>query len=322
MSITVLRAGTLSTLQDRGRHGWAALGVGAAGPMDDVAFRLANALVGNRADAVALELTWSGPRLRFDRDALVALTGADCDARIGDRALEGWRAVRIDAGGEFDCGRMRHGARAYLAIAGGIDAPASLGSAATDLNAGIGALGGRALRAGDVLDLAAAPTRAPPRTRAWSLDPQPWFDLHADAPIRMLRGSHAGLLDVSSQAGLFGMPFRIHADSNRVGLRLEGATLAFASPCETISEPVARGTVQLPPAGRPIVLMAEHPTTGGYPRVGQVAAIDLPRLAQRRPGDEVRFREIDLDEAQSRYLARERALARLLDWISLRLADD
>ena len=322
MSITVLRAGTLTTLQDRGRSGWAALGVGAGGPMDDVAFRLANALVGNRADAVALELTWSGPRLHFGRDALVALTGADCDARIADRALPGWRAVRIGAGSELDCGRMRRGARAYLAIAGGIDAPRMLGSAATDLNAGIGALGGRALHVGDVLDVAADTARAPARTRAWSLDPQPWFDLHADAPIRLLRGSHAGLLDASSQADLFGTPFRIHADSNRVGLRLDGATLSFESPCETISEPVARGTVQLPPAGRPIVLMAEHPTTGGYPRIGQVAAIDLPRLAQRRPGDEVRFREVDLDEAQSRYLARERALARLLDWISLRLADD
>lgn len=322
MSIAVLRAGTLTTLQDLGRRGWAALGVGASGPMDDVAFRLANALVGNPGNAVALELTWSGPRLRFEHDALVALTGADCDARVGERALPGWRTVRVDAGSEVDCGRMRHGARAYLAIAGGIVASEVLGSAAADLNAGIGALGGRALRTGDVLETAAAPTQAALRTRAWSLDPQPWFDLHADTPIRLLRGSHADLLCASSQADLFGTPFRIHADSNRVGLRLEGATLALEAPCETISEPVARGTVQLPPAGRPIVLMAEHPTTGGYPRIGQVAAIDQPRLAQRRPSDEVRFRAIDLDEAQSRYLARERALARLVEWIALRLTDD
>jgi biotin-dependent carboxylase-like uncharacterized protein len=322
MSITVLRAGTLTTLQDHGRHGWAALGVGASGPMDDVAFRLANALAGNAGDAVALELTWSGPRLRFEREALVALTGADCDARVGDHALPPWRAVRVGAGSELDCGRMRHGARAYLAIAGGIVSPGVLGSAATDINAGIGALGGRPLRSGDVLELAATRTHAPPRTRAWSLDPQPWFDPHGDAPIRLLRGSHADGLTASSQAGLFDTAFRIHPDSNRVGLRLEGARLAFEAPCETISEPVARGTVQLPPAGRPIVLMAEHPTIGGYPRIGHVAAIDLPRLAQRRPGDEVRFRAIDLDEAQSRYLARERALARLVESIALRLADD
>jgi len=206
-------------------------------------------------------------------------------------------------------------------IAGGIDAPAVLGSAATDLNAGIGAFGGRALRAGDVLERAARP-HAPVRTRAWSLDPKPWFDLHPDAPIRLVRGSHADLLTAASQAALTGTAFRIHPDSNRVGLRLDGAALSLEAPCETISEAVERGTVQLPPAGRPIVLMAEHPTTGGYPRIGQVAAVDLPRLAQRRPGDEVRFRAIDLGEAQSRYLARERALARLVEWIALRLADD
>lgn len=322
MSITVLRAGTLTTLQDLGRHGWAALGVGASGPMDDVALRLANALVGNREDAVALELTWSGPRLRFERDALIALAGADCDTRVGERTLPGWRALRVDAGAEVDCGRIRHGARTCLAIAGGIRTPALLGSAATDLNAGIGAFGGRALRTGDVLEPAAPATQEVPRTRAWSLDPQPWFDLRPDAPIRLLRGSQADLLTAASHADLHRTPFRIHADSNRVGLRLEGARLELIAPCEPISEPVARGTVQLPPAGRPIVLMAEHPTTGGYPRIGQVAAIDLPRLAQRRPGDEVRFRAIGVDEAQSRYLERERALARLIESIALRLADD
>lgn len=322
MSITVLRAGTLTTLQDRGRSGWAALGVGASGAMDEVALRLANALVGNHDDAVALELTWSGPRLRFAREALVALAGADCEARIDGRSVPGWRAVRVDAGSELDCGRMRLGARACLAIGGGIHVPTVLGSAATDLNAGIGPCGGRALRGGDVLEFARRAAAPPPRTRAWSLDPQPWFDPNPLTPIRLLRGRHTDLLTPDSRESLLHAPFRVHADSNRVGLRLEGAKLELAAPCETISEPVARGTMQLPPAGRPIVLMAEHPTTGGYPRIGQVAAIDLPRLAQRRPGDEVRFRMIDLDEAQSRYLARERALARLVESIVQRLADD
>lgn len=322
MSITVLRAGTLCTLQDHGRHGWAAIGMGASGAMDDVALRLANALVGNPGDAVALELTWSGPRLRFEHDALIAFAGADCDVRVGDHALPGWRALRIEAGAELDCGRIRNGARTCLAIAGGIRAPLLLGSAATDLNAGIGGLGGRALRRGDVLEPGATQTQPTPRTRAWSLDPRPWFDPRTDAPIRLLRGSQADLLTAASRADLHRTAFRIHADSNRVGLRLEGAKLELAGPCEPISEAVTRGTVQLPAAGRPIVLMAEHPTTGGYPRIGQVAAIDLARLAQRRPGDEVRFRAIDVDEAQSRYLERERALARLVESIALRLADD
>ena len=320
MSLVVLRPGTLTTLQDRGRQGWRALGVGAAGAMDEVSLRLANALVGNPDDAVALELTWSGPHLRFDRDALIAICGAACDMRVDGAGVAGWRALRIEAGSELDCGALRHGARACLAIAGGFAVERVLGSGATDLNAAIGSFDGRALRAGD--RLAWNLPRVSLHARRWSLDPQPWFDGHADAPIRLIAGSHAGLLDADSRAALHAATFRVHADSNRVGVRLEGPTLALASAFETVSEPVACGTVQLPPAGRPIVLMAEHPTTGGYPRVGQVAAIDLPRFAQRRPGDPVRFRPIGLDEAQSRYLARERALERLILSMTQRLADD
>ncbi len=320
MTLAVLRPGTLTTLQDRGRHGWRALGVGAAGAMDDVSLRLANALVGNDDDAVALELTWSGPRLRFEQDALVAICGAACEARVDGTAVAGWRPLRIDAGSELDCGALRHGARACLAIAGGFAVERVLGSGATDLNAGIGALDGRALRAGD--RLAWNPPRIPLRARRWSLDPHPWFDGHADAPIRLIAGSHSGLLDAASSEALHAARFSVHADSNRVGIRLEGPTLTLASAFEAVSEPVARGTVQLPPAGRPILLMAEHPTTGGYPRIGQVAAIDLPRVAQRRPGDPVRFQAIGLDEAQSRYLARERALERLILSMTQRLADD
>ena len=128
------------------------------------------------------------------------------------------------------------------------------------------------------------------------------------------------MLDASSRKALLDTDFRIHPDSNRVGIRLDGRLLSLAEPLELVSEPVAMGTVQLPPGGQPIVLMAEHPSTGGYPRIGQVAAIDLAHLAQRRPGETLRFSEIGLDEAQSRYLERERQLALLEDVIAHRLA--
>lgn len=320
MSIAVLRAGLLSTLQDRGRFGCAALGVGCAGPMDEVCHRLANALAGNAAEATALEIALVGPRLRFERDAVAAFAGAELPLLLDDRSVAAWRPFAIRAGQVLDVGRARRGAFGYLAVAGGFAAAAVLGSSATDVNARLGPLGGRALRAGDVLETAAASAlRLPARGSAWSLDPRPWFDADAMRPIRLMRGTHFDALAHPSRAALFHAEFQVGRQSSRVGLRLPGTPLQLAEPLDIVSEPTAFGTVQLPPGGEPIALMAEHPVTGGYPRIGQVAAVDLPRLAQRAPGERVRFRPCEPDDAQTRYLARERELARLTEAIAARL---
>lgn len=316
MSVMILKPGLLTTVQDHGREGCAALGVGIAGPMDDGAFRLANALVGNDKNASALELTLIGPLLRFDAAATIALTGAPFAAHIDGVPIESWRAVDVDAGTVLDCGRARCGARGYLAIGGGLDVATVLGSASTDVNAQLGPSAGRPLLKGDLLPIIATPKLPAP---AWSLDPRPWFDTDFSRPIRLIRGAHFEALDAASRAALFSAEFRIAADSNRVGFRLDGPRLTLQAPLELVSEPTAFGTLQLPPGGQPIALMAEHPTAGGYPRIGQIAAIDLPRLAQRRPGDPLHFTEIDLDDAQTRYLRRERELARLIEAIAERL---
>ncbi len=322
----MLKPGLLTTLQDRGRFGHAALGVGSAGAMDEVALRLAHALVGNDDSSAALEISVLGPRLRFDSDTIIALTGAEFPARLDGQPIAMWQPLEVRAGSELDLGAARRGARGYLAVAGGFAVDSVLDSQSTDVNARLGPFGGRPLRAGDVLDLdevhdgPGADTRTNGRHPPWSLDPRPWFDADPARPIRLIRGAHFDALDTTSRKALFDAEFRIDTDSNRVGFRLDGPRLALASTLELVSEPTAFGTMQLPPSGQPIVLMAEHPPTGGYPRIAQVAVIDLPRLAQRRPGDHVRFRTIGLDESQTRYLARERALARLIDTIAARLA--
>jgi antagonist of KipI len=288
--------------------------------MDEVALRLANALAGNPPDAPALEVVLQGPVLQFERAATVALCGAAVDARVDGEAVANWQTLHVDAGSTLDCSRIPQGTYACLAFTGGISVPRVLGSASTDVNAG---LGPRALRSGDHIELAAPnPPAGASRRRgpAWTLDPRPWFDPDPDRPIRLVRGSHFDALDDASRRALFEQAFRVSAESNRVGTRLDGASLALATPLELVSEAVAHGTLQLPPGGQPIALMAEHPTTGGYPRIGQIAAIDLPRLAQRRPGDAVRFEEIGIDAAQTRYLQRERELARLCQSIATRLA--
>jgi len=320
MSVIVHKPGLLTTIQDGGRRGHAAIGVGHAGAMDEVALRLANALAGNPLDAPALECALQGPVLQFERAATVALCGAAVEARINGETAAGWQPLHVGAGSTLDCSRIPRGTYACLAFAGGIVAARVLGSASADINSG---LGPRALRSGDRIELGATDPPASAATHrgsAWMLDPRPWFDPDPDRPIRILRGSHFDALDDTSRRVLFEQAFRVSPESNRVGTRLDGPRLALATPLELVSEAVAHGTLQLPPGGQPIALMAEHPTTGGYPRIGQIAAIDLPRLAQRRPGDAVRFEEIDIGEAQTRYLQRERELAHLCESIAIRLA--
>jgi antagonist of KipI len=323
MSVEVLRPGMLTTLQDRGRQGCAILGVGTAGAMDDVASRLSNALVGNAVDATVLEITLIGPRLRFGDAATIALTGAAFPARVGTADVPMWCTVEIAAGGVLDVGTAQRGTRGYLAIAGGFAAERVLGSTSTDVNARLGGLHGRPLHEGDRLagGVAAQPRNAWPIARhaPWSLDPRPWFDADRATPIRLIRGAHYDALDTASRAALFEHEFRVTPDSNRVGFRLNGPRLALSTPIELVSEPLTAGTLQLPPGGQPIALMAEHPTIGGYPRIGHVAAVDRPLLAQRKPGDAVRFAEIGLDDAQTRYLERERELERLIEAIHERL---
>ena len=307
--IHVVAPGLLTSVQDLGRRGAAHLGVGSAGAMDDVAARLANALVGNEDNAATLEITLRGPTLRFDARALLALAGGEVSAPM-------WRPFVAEAGTVLDIGALRRGCRAYLAIAGGFRTPLLLDSRSTDINAGIG----RALAAGDVLAHASSNAVVPHAT--WSLDPAPWFDERDERPIRLVRGAHFACLDDASRRALFARTFRIAAQSNRVGYRLEGTPLRLSSPLELISEGVTPGTVQLPPGGDPIVLMREAPTTGGYPRIGHVAAVDLPRLAQRRPGQTVEFAEIPAADARTMYLRRERDVRVLQRSIAERLQAD
>jgi biotin-dependent carboxylase-like uncharacterized protein len=320
MSMHVIKPGMLTTVQDGGRVGHGRLGVAPSGAMDAPALQLANALVGNAASAPALEITLRGPELRFEHPVTIALTGADIEAHIGGEAIPMWRPVHLPAQTRLSIGSTRRGMRSYLAIAGGLLVPRWLGSAAVDRNAGIGA----ALAAGQVLAIGVSKRLASYAARDrvtwpnWSLAPAHWFDA-APRPLRAVAGSHFHTLDAVSRAALFGAEFRIGRDADRAGYRLQGPALASSTPLELISEAVDFGTLQLPPGGDPIVLMAEHPTSGGYPRIAQVAAADLPRLAQRRPGEALRFERIDAGEAERLHVSLQRALARLLDDIVERL---
>lgn len=333
MSIEVLKPGLLTTPQDLGRIGHAHLGVGHAGAFDLPACRLANALAGNSADACVLEITLIGPTLKFHADTWIALTGAPFEARMGEEIAPMWAPCFARKDSVLALGPIRQGCRAYLAVHGGFDFEPVLGSRSLDVNAGLGPLG-RPLRARDVLktgrgkgagpfpgsgNIPDAGKDEPDPISKWSIDPRPWFDADQDRPLRLLPGTHTALLDPPSRESLYAQTFRIATDSNRVGCRLEGAPLEFPEPVEMVSEACAAGTVQLPPSGQPIALGVEHPVSGGYPRIGQIAAVDLPRLAQRRPGDALRFAPCSLEEARQALREHERQLREMEAVIANRL---
>ncbi len=279
-----------------------------AGAADGWSLAVANLLVGNPMDAAALEITLRGPTLRLPGGGRIAITGATVDARCDGESIPGWRTVDLPAPAELHLGQCRRGARAYLAVAGGVDVPLVLGSRSTDLRAGFGGHAGRALRAGDALATSAA-ADAPARTavaRRW-VDPRPTLDFDLPALLRYLPGS-ARTDPVDALAERI---WRIAPRSDRQGLRLSGDALTLAGRPPAWSEAVAPGTLQLPPDGRPIVLGVDAQTIGGYPRIGHVIRADWPRMAQLRPGEEVRFLPVD-DAAAARALhAQQIALARL-----------
>ncbi len=318
MTVSVLAGGLCSTVQDLGRVGYGAIGVGRAGALDQDALCLANSLVGNAPGAAGMEITLAGPRLKFETGAAFALCGAPFDIRLDGRSLEAWRSHRAFAGSVLEFTQARSGARAWLALAGGIDLPCVLGSRSTDLNAGLGPLP-RTLNPGDRLPLGAPSDRLKENAPRWSLDPRPWFATADASPLRLLPGRDLPQLEQRSLDVLCRQPFRISATSNRVALRLDGDPLQFRHSLECVSEPLVEGVVQLPPDGRPMILLGEHPVSGGYPCIGIIAAVDHARLAQARPGAAVRFTLISAAEAHRLREERQRARNELMAHIRRRL---
>lgn len=306
--IEVLEPGALTTVQDLGRFGSQADGFSPCGAMDSAALRVANLLVGNAEGEAALEITLTGPTLRFHSDALIAIAGADFGGDVPP-----WRPAFVRAGTTLRLDVARAGCRAYLAVAGGFDLPETLGSRSTDLRAGIGGFGGRALQTGDRIALRhPAPAEAPP-VETWSVSWRgfpPWLYRSA-LIVRVTAGPELERFTEAARERFFGSAFHVSAQSDRMGCRLTGAKLQLHEPLELLSEGVATGTVQVPPGGEPIVLMADRQTTGGYPRIAQVISVDLPIVAQMPPGAPLRFELLSLEIAQALFRERETAFARL-----------
>jgi antagonist of KipI len=274
--IRVLSPGLQTTVQDLGRFGWAHFGVSASGAADPVSLRAANLIVGNAENAAALEMTLAGAAFQFEDAATIALGGSDFGA---DLPL--WTSIEIAAGQTVRFGATRSGARAYLAFRGGLAVPVVMGSASVHVTTGVG---GRPLRAGDVLEIGDSAVR---RARAGSAVPLPM-----DGPIRVTAGPQADQF-----AGeLYESRYTVTEESNRMGLRLRGAAIP-SPPGGMLTEGTPLGAVQVPPDGQPIILFVEHQTTGGYPKPANVISADFRRLGQLRPRDEVGFELVTMEKA-------------------------
>ncbi|MBN2394478.1 MAG: biotin-dependent carboxyltransferase family protein [Anaerolineae bacterium] len=296
--LEVLEPGLLTTVQDAGRRGWARYGVPPSGPLDAAAFTAVNTLVGNPPGAAALEITLSGPTLRVSRECLIAVCGATFDLWVGTLSVPTCHAVYVRAGRIITFGMRRSGARAYLAISGGIVLPPFLGSQATYLPGRFGGMEGRALRAGDRLPLGSAAARDLVRGagRVWPEDRRPPYTPHPT--LRVVLGPQDDYFTAEGLATFLNSVYQITPEADRMGVRLQGPPIAHRGSTGIVSDGVVTGSVQVLPDGQPIVMLADHQTTGGYPKIATVVRSDLPLLAQCLPGDQIRFAAVMLAEAQ------------------------
>ena len=280
--IEVIEPGGLTTVQDLGRPGYESSGVSPGGAVDRGALRMANELVGNHEGAAALEICVRGPVLKFHGATTVALAGA-----VG-------KSRRIEDGETVDFANLPGGVRAYLSVAGGIEVNPVLGSSATDLRAGFGGCEGRALRVGDRLAVG-SPGRIP-RCGDWHVGRGENLRV-CEIELRFLPGMQDSWFSAEALRRFRETVYQLTPNSDRMGARLAGAKLELAEPRELVSQPVVCGSVQVPPDGQPIVLMAERQTIGGYPQIGHIISADLPKLARAWPGTFLKFREVTLEKA-------------------------
>jgi antagonist of KipI len=329
MNAVLSRAGFLTSVQDLGRTGFRQFGVSTSGALDPFALRMANLLVGNDEGAAGLEITLGGLQLRFEDERIVAWCGGEFDAQIGSRVLPAGHVAHLQSGDELKFGRAQIGCRCWLAISGGVDVPVVLGSRSTDLRANFGGIEGRALRDGDVVlfgtprgSSALAKTTADKSPSATGISswtaPHDWVSPASRHPsLRFIRGVDWNRFDDVTIQRFTVHEFSVSPDSDRMGVRLGGSELKREEETDLISEAVAPGTIQVPPSGKPILLLGDCQTIGGYPKIAHVITVDLGVAAQLRAGDNVRFSEVSLQDAHRLLMERERDLERFRIGLSL-----
>lgn len=293
--VKVIKPGLQTTVQDLGRSGYQQYGISPAGAMDSYALQMANLLVGNNLEEAGLEAAMLGPSLEALADVSIAICGGDLQPMLNEKEVAMWKSFILKKGDILSFGKLKNGARAYISFAGGIDVPFVLGSKSTFVNGSMGGYNGRALESGDVL-FGRPYVR---KNRFLHNDFIPEYKEQLE--IRVVLGPHLDKFPNSSIEQFLSSEYTISPQSNRMGFRLEGPKLDHIGEADIISDAIPLGGIQVPSNGKPIILMAERQTTGGYARIATVVSIDIPVLAQALPGTKIRFENITIEEAQELY---------------------
>ncbi|MDP4163155.1 MAG: biotin-dependent carboxyltransferase family protein [Bacillota bacterium] len=311
MSLRIVQPGFFSTVQDLGRIGFQSNGVSVAGAIDTFAHRVANILVGNDENAATIEMTLKGGSYEFQEDTVFSICGADLTPELNGNPIGCWRPFIAEKGSLLSFWRRTSGFRTYLAVSGGFAVSQILGSSSTDIKAKLGGLDGRTLQKEDRLsfgpssDLSKKIFASRQSSRKWRISPEVIKFYENKHCIHILQGREYNLFSSDSRSIFTSSDFTISNQADRMGYRLNGAEMKLDRPQEMISAAVTFGTIQVPSDGRPIILMADHQTIGGYPKIAQIVSVDLPILAQMMPGESLRFQSITLSEAQRLLLKRE-----------------
>lgn len=306
--MVIEKSGLLTSIQDLGRYGFKKYGVITSGAMDPLSHRIANLLVGNDENEPTVEITLYGPTIRFLEDTLISVCGGNLSPSLNDRPMDMSCPIRVQKGDVLTFGQPKNGCRAYLAVHGGININKVMGSYSTYLRAQFGGYKGRALQKGDRLEYR-------PYNSEWEVIGSNWFassTIHKEPEgiqkVRVVEGRQFEEFTKESKDAFVKETYTVSSQSDRMGYRMEGVSLQLSKQKEIISEAVTFGTIQVPANGKPIILMADSQTIGGYPKIADVISVDLPVVAQAKPGDSLQFEWVTLDKAQRLYLNQENQL--------------
>lgn len=320
MSIKVLQAGFLATIQDLGRYGLQKYGVIVGGAMDIFAVRMANILVGNKENEGTIEITMFGTKLLFNEAHLIAITGGCLQPTIDDKPVLMWRPILVKKGQVLQFNGIKSGARAYIAFAGGLNVPKVMNSKSTYIPAKLGGFKGRQLQKGDILTCGEISNQAKYFVSqleamkipfSWSVNHASFYTCRKPQSIRIIQGAEFEKFNDKSQQAFVETLYTLTVHADRMGYQLKGAKLQLKEKFELLSEGVTYGTIQVPSNGQPIILMADRQTTGGYPKIGQVISVDLPRLAQLQPNQQIKFEVVSIDEAENLLMQQEKDIYEL-----------
>jgi biotin-dependent carboxylase-like uncharacterized protein len=309
--IHIRQPGMLTTIQDLGRWGFGKFGMPVAGAMDAYAVRVGNLLLGNDENAPALEMTLLGPILSFENDVDFVITGGNLQPHLNHQPIPLWTIQHAKSGDTLSFAGVVTGCRAYLAVAGGFDIPKVMGSSSTYLQGKLGGYEGRALKPGDTLTTVPRPQLNVYERLTVPNDSLPNYR----DTVRVILGPQDDAFTPEGIATFLSSEYRITPDADRMGYRLDGPKIEHKTSADIISDGIALGAIQVPTHGTPIIMLADHQTTGGYTKIANVISVDMPSVAQKKPGDTLRFEQISIEEAQHLYREREKKLVRFKQYI-------